>query len=337
MILPIALKERSYDVVIEPGCLARAGELLHLHRRALIVTDSGVPQAYAEAVAAQCDNPTVVTIPMGERSKNLDTWTLLLQTMLDHRFTRSDCVIAVGGGVVGDLAGFAASAYMRGVDFYNIPTTVLSQVDSSIGGKTGVDFSGVKNIVGAFYQPKRVLIDAQTLATLAPRQIRNGLAEAIKMAACFDKDLFSRLELSGPAAPTAVVIEGALAIKKQVVEQDERERGLRKALNFGHTLGHGIESLGLDLYHGECVSLGMLPMSSDAVRPRLRAVLQAFGLPVTCSFDVNAAYEAIVHDKKSDASGVDVVMVEQLGSFQIRHVPTRSLLEKLEQIREDAI
>ena len=238
---------------------------------------------------------------------------------------------------MGDLAGFAASAYMRGVDFYNIPTTVLSQVDSSIGGKTGVDFSGVKNIVGAFYQPKRVLIDPQTLATLTPRQIRNGLAEAIKMAACFDKDLFSRLELSGPAVPTAVVIEGALAIKKQVVEQDERERGLRKALNFGHTLGHGIESLGLDLYHGECVSLGMLPMCSDAVRPRLRTVLQAFGLPVTCSFDVNAAYEAIVHDKKSDASGVDVVMVEQLGSFQIRHVPTRSLLEKLEQIREDAI
>ena len=154
MKLHMNLGENSYDIVIEHGVLSRAAEHLNLNRRVCVVTDSGVPARYAETVAAQCRESLVVTFPQGEASKNLDTFSKVLADMLDAGFTRSDCVVAVGGGVVGDLAGFAASAYMRGIDFYNIPTTLLSQIDSSIGGKVAVDFHGYKNIVGAFHQPK---------------------------------------------------------------------------------------------------------------------------------------------------------------------------------------
>ena len=190
MILPIRLGERSYDVVIERGAISRAGELLNLNRRVLILTDSGVPRQYAETVAGAAKAPTVLTVPAGEGSKSMEGLSGVLSAMFRAGMTRGDCVVAVGGGVCGDLAGFAASVYMRGVDFYNVPTTLLAQVDSSIGGKTAINFEGVKNIVGAFWQPKRVLIDPDTLATLDRRQTVAGLCEAIKMAFTSDADLF---------------------------------------------------------------------------------------------------------------------------------------------------
>jgi 3-dehydroquinate synthase len=157
------LGEDSYDIVVERGVLADASKYLNLNRRVLVVTDSGVPAEYAKIVADQCKQSVICTVEEGEGSKSIDGFEKLLQTMLDNGFSRKDCVVAVGGGVVGDLSGFAASAYMRGIDFYNIPTTLLSQIDSSIGGKTAINFGGVKNIVGAFYQPKKVLIDPELL------------------------------------------------------------------------------------------------------------------------------------------------------------------------------
>ena len=188
------LNENSYDIVVERGLLKNAGKHLGLNRRVLVVTDSGVPASYAQSVAKQCAKPVICTIETGEGSKSLETFGHLLQTMMDHGFSRKDCVVAIGGGVVGDLSGFAASAYMRGIDFYNIPTTLLSQIDSSIGGKTAINFGGVKNIVGAFYQPKKVLVDPDLLKTLPERQISNGLAEAIKMALTSDEELFDIFE-----------------------------------------------------------------------------------------------------------------------------------------------
>ena len=167
MVIPVKLPLGSYDITIERGVLKKAGQLLNLERKVLIVTDSGVPEEYSKAVAAQCKTPYIATVPEGEESKSLEIFEKLCAAMLEHGFTRSDCVVAVGGGVCGDLAGFAAASYMRGIDFYNIPTTVLSQVDSSVGGKTAVYFGGVKNIIGAFYQPKAVLIDPETLKTLS--------------------------------------------------------------------------------------------------------------------------------------------------------------------------
>ena len=242
MTIHMNLGENSYDILVERGILERAGTHLELKRRVLVVTDSGVPASYAKSLADQSDKAVICTVEAGEASKSMESFGRLLQTMLDHGFSRKDCVVAVGGGVVGDLAGFAASAYMRGIDFYNIPTTLLSQIDSSIGGKTAINFGGVKNVVGAFYQPKKVLIDPDLLKTLPQRQISNGLAEAVKMALTSDKELFEIFETKDIDENIDQIIIRSLNIKKNVVEKDERESGLRRILNFGHTVGHGIES-----------------------------------------------------------------------------------------------
>ena len=313
------LKEHSYDILIERGALKCAGEHLHLDRRVLVVTDSGVPAEYAKALARQCREPVICTVEAGESSKSLETFGRLLQTMLDHGFSRKDCVAAVGGGVVGDLSGFAASAYMRGIDFYNIPTTLLSQIDSSIGGKTAVNFGGVKNIVGAFYQPKKVLIDPELLQTLPQRQISNGLAEAVKMAMTSDRVLFELFENEDVASHIDEIIVRSLNIKKSVVEQDEKEAGLRKILNFGHTIGHGIESSGnmTELYHGECVARGLIPMCAEAIRPRVIAVLKKCGLYNLIEFDWDRITEAAFHDKKADGDFVMVTTVPEIGRFAL--------------------
>ncbi len=323
MIIPVELNTNSYPILLERGVLARAGEHLDLDRRVLIVTDDGVPAQYAQTVAAGCKTPVIVTVPAGEDSKNFARLEQLCRVMLQHHFTRTDCVVAVGGGVVGDLAGFAAASFLRGIDFYNIPTTVLSQVDSSIGGKVAINMDAIKNCVGAFYQPKAVLIDPEVLSTLPPRQIANGLAEAVKMAITFDEQLFTLFETADPIDKIDTVIERSLRIKARVVKEDEKEKGLRRVLNFGHTIGHGIESAaGLhDLYHGECVALGMLPMCGEELRPRVRAVLQKLQLPVCCEVDLDAVWAALSHDKKLDGDTITVIFSDTPGQFEMHALP----------------
>ena len=330
MIIPVNLGTDSYDIVLERGCIRRAGELLRLDRKVLVVTDDGVPEAYAKTVADQCGEARIETLPQGEENKNFAGFERLLRAMLDFGMTRKDCVAAVGGGVIGDMAGFAAACYMRGIDFYNIPTTVLSQVDSSIGGKTAIDLDGIKNIVGAFYQPKRVLIDPEVLETLPDRQVANGMAEAVKMAVCFDAEGFALAEGYRIGDRPDRLIENALRIKKRVVEEDVKEQGLRRALNFGHTLGHGIERLHAEngLYHGECVALGMLPMCSDAVRPRLKTVLEKLGLPTMCGADPGRVMAAVIHDKKADHGKIMAVVCEEAGSCRIMPMTPEELRER---------
>lgn len=316
MQIRVQLNENSYDVVIKSGVLKQAGNELDLKRKVLIVTDGGVPAAYAATVASFCDTAVTVTVDEGEGSKSIKVWEKLLGKMLEEQFTRSDAVVAVGGGVVGDLAGFAASAYMRGIDFYNIPTTLLSQVDSSVGGKTAVNFGGVKNIIGAFYQPKKVLIDPAVLQTLDPRQKAAGMAEVIKMALCFDEELFAFIDNAAPYEDIESVIAKSIAIKAAVVEKDEKEAGLRRVLNFGHTIGHGIEAQG-GLYHGECVALGMLPMCAPAVRERLEKVLEKYHLPLSCEADRAAVARAAVHDKKRAGESIHLVQVNRIGTYEL--------------------
>ena len=322
MILNLDLPMGGYPIYMERGIIERTGEFLSLNRKVLIVTDSGVPADYAARVAAQCKEAHVATVPEGEGSKSLSTLEALLSVMLQNNFARTDCVVAVGGGVVGDLAGFVASVFMRGIDFYNIPTTVLSQVDSSIGGKVAVNFGGVKNIVGAFYQPKAVLIDPDVLSTLPKRQIANGLSEALKMAMTSDAELFEIFERGEALKNIDTVIERSLRIKKSVVEQDEKENGLRRILNFGHTLGHGIEAASKgELYHGECVALGMIPMCAPDVRERLIAVLQALELPTQMTGDLEPVLNFTNHDKKCEGSAINAVFVDKIGSYRIEKMP----------------
>ena len=320
MIINMDLKENSYDIVVERGALEQAGKHLDLQRRVLIVTDTGVPKIYAETVAKWCKEPVIYTVETGEGSKSLEVFGSLLKKMLDNGFSRKDCVVAVGGGVVGDLSGFVASAYMRGVDFYNIPTTLLSQIDSSIGGKTAINFGNVKNIVGAFYQPKKVLVDSDVLKTLPKRQISNGLAEAVKMALTSDRELFDIFENKDIDANIDEIIVRSLNIKKSVVEQDEKEAGLRKILNFGHTIGHGIESSEnmFGLYHGECVALGLIPMCGKDIRPRVIEILKKCNLYNLIEFDWAKITEAAFHDKKADGEFVTVTTVNKVGSFELK-------------------
>ncbi|MCQ2511890.1 MAG: 3-dehydroquinate synthase [Lachnospiraceae bacterium] len=319
----------SYDIIVERGVLEKAKEHLNLDRRVLIVTDSGVPDSYAKALESQCKECVVFTVKAGETSKSLEMFGQVLQTLLEHGFSRKDCVVAVGGGVVGDLSGFAASAYMRGIDFYNIPTTLLSQIDSSIGGKTAINLCGVKNVAGAFYQPKKVLIDPELLKTLPERQMANGLAEAIKMALTSDKELFELFEKENIESHLDEIIIRSLNIKKSVVEQDEKETGLRRILNFGHTVGHGIESSEemTGLFHGECVALGMLPMCKEDVRERVINVLKKCNLYRELEYDWNKIAEAAFHDKKTEGDVVTIVLVNEVGSYEMKKVTCQEVIE----------
>lgn len=317
MIIPVKTESTTYNIYLKRGGLKEADKYLNLDRNVLIVTDDGVPPEYAKTVSELCRESITVVFKQGEKSKNFDVYRQILEALVKGDFTRTDCVIAVGGGVVGDMAGFAAATFMRGIDFYNIPTTVLSQVDSSVGGKTAIDFEGYKNIVGAFYQPKAVIIDPDTLKTLPQRQISNGLAESVKMALTHDPYLFEMFENGDFSNNIDTVIERSIKIKISVVENDEKEAGLRKVLNFGHTVGHAIESNTPSLYHGECVALGMLPMCGENVRVRLIKVLKKLNLPTDIKTDVESIIKTMRHDKKMSGDKISVVRVENIGDFNI--------------------
>ena len=330
-VIPVSFGDRSYDIHIKRGSLDRAAEIFGIKDRyAFIITDDGVPGEYAKAVAGGFDRSYIYTIPSGEESKSLSVFGEITAKMLELGFGRGDIILAVGGGVVGDLSGFVAASYMRGIDFYNIPTTLLSMVDSSIGGKTAVNHGGAKNIIGAFYQPKGVLIDVDTLKTLPERHKANGLAEAIKMAATFDKELFSLLE-DAIALEDALedVIIRSIRIKREVVEADEREGGIRKILNFGHTFGHAVEAATNmeKLYHGECVAIGMMAVSEGETQKRLERVLKKYNLPTKYMGDADEALKLIKSDKKRTGEFIDAIFAPEIGKAEIRRVSTEDFGE----------
>ena len=341
MIIPVRLGQASYDIEVSRGAISRAAEkIMKKDRKVCVVTDSGVPKEYSDKLLASLGDGAILHVfPAGEESKNFDTLLGVLRTMLDAGFSRSDCVVALGGGVVGDLAGFAAATYMRGIDFYNIPTTLLSQVDSSVGGKTAVDLDGYKNMIGAFHQPRAVFIDPDLLATLPDRHISAGLCEALKMGATSDPVLFSLFEndnvLSSPDLIDEIIIR-AVTAKRDVVEVDEREGGLRKVLNFGHTLGHAIEtSSGLSLLHGECVALGMIPMcESTELKERLKKAIKNISLDTDAAkhiSDKDALLEALKHDKKSASGGkISAVLLRDIGNFEFTSLTPEEIIERLD-------
>ena len=325
----INLEKDSYDILLGCSLLSRAREYLDLGRKVLVVTDSGVPAEYAQEIASQCKEPFIYTIEQGEANKNFANFKAILEFMAQNQFTRTDCVVAVGGGVCGDLAGFVAASYMRGVDFYNVPTTLLSQVDSSIGGKVAIDLDGYKNTVGAFYQPKMVIIDPETLLTLDIRQIRSGFAEALKMATTSDKELFELFESGEYLNDIEDVILRSLLIKKGIVERDVNEKGERKILNFGHTIGHAIEST-TSLIHGEAVALGMLFVCSDEIRARLLPIIEDMGLPTETEIDTEKLYQFILRDKKADGNNITVTLVNEIGKAELHKLPIENIKDLID-------
>jgi len=307
----------GYDIFIGKGLLNKVDKIFDLNRKVAVITDSGVPKEYAEHVMKKCKEPTLIVLEQGEQSKNTDTLKMLWEKLLENHFSRHDCIVSVGGGMVSDIVGFCASTYMRGIDFYNIPTTLLAMVDASVGGKTAIDFDGVKNAVGSFYQPSGVLMDTDVLKTLDERQMACGMAEVIKVAFAFDKEFVYELEKGDLAIED--IIEKAVLIKKCVVECDEKEDSLRMLLNFGHTLGHGIEATDnfAKYSHGEAVALGMLPMTNQEVRSRLEKLLEKYHLPTKGEYDVEEVLSTSLHDKKAKDGFVFAIVCEEIGKAQV--------------------
>ncbi len=343
----VELGPLSHSVHVGAGLLDRLGELAHEARlrpgRTLLVTDSNVGPLYAERAIASLSHAgfkaAKIEIAAGEASKSLATLSNIYDRMVEAELDRQSPVFALGGGVVGDLAGFAAASYMRGVPLVQVPTTVVAAVDSSLGGKTGVNHPRAKNLIGAFYQPRMIVADVSTLKTLGEREFREGLAEVIKYGAIMDAPMIGELErglgaiLSREPDAMESMVERSLRHKASVVERDEHEGGLRKILNFGHTVGHAIEaSAGYGSYlHGEAVAVGMVAAARlsrayaglDATEAaRLEGLIRAAGLPVAMPSGWHAGdfERALRLDKKRADEGIEFVLIDRLG-----HAFTRKL------------
>jgi len=349
-LVEVPLGNRSYVIKIGGGLLSRLGvecARLKLGQRCAVITDTNVGKKYARAalksLAASGFDPVLLTVPAGEKSKRMAMVEQCYDRLAAHRLERKSFLVALGGGVVGDLAGFVAATYLRGIPFVQAPTTLLAQVDSSVGGKTGVNLQAGKNLVGAFYQPRLVLCDLDTFQTLPKREFVSGLAEVIKYGIIYDAVLFAQLERNLPrllqrdAALLASVVARCCEIKAEVVGQDETESGLRAILNFGHTIGHAIEnSSGYGKFlHGEAIAIGqvaaaklsreILGLPSGDVA-RIEKVFAQAGLPV--AFKANPArrkklFAAMQLDKKVSGGEVKFVLAERLGRVKFGcQVPT---------------
>ncbi len=326
---------RSYDVLIEKGLLEKAGDLITktiTARHVCVVTDDNVDKFYGErfldTLKKSGFSAEKFVFPHGETSKCHATLLKLYDFLADHAFTRSDCIIALGGGVVGDTAGFAAATYMRGIGFVQVPTTVLAQVDSSVGGKTAVDIAGGKNLVGAFYQPQLVICDTDTLNTLTPEFFSDGMAEVIKHGMIKSAELFDILSQGDIKANIVDIIRRNVEIKARVVENDEREKGERMLLNFGHTLGHAIEKYYNynGITHGRAVAVGMSTFTHIAARrglcaqnlpEKLDALLTKCGLPTTDAAPMDELYNFSLGDKKHLSSGMNIVLCSDTGKSSV--------------------
>lgn len=329
---------KPYDIFIERGLLKRCGELargLTSATKAVIVTDTNVAPHYSQSVCnALTEQGFAVQIHIfkaGEESKHLGTIAEIYKTLADFRMTRKDVIIALGGGVCGDMAGFAAATYLRGIDFIQIPTSLLAQVDSSVGGKTGVDLPQGKNLVGAFHQPLAVLIDPDTLSTLPERFITDGMGEVIKYGCIKDAALFENLQTQNALSHIEDVIETCVSIKRDVVSRDEREAGERMLLNFGHTLGHAIEKLyGFSgISHGMAVAVGMVLMARAGEKQgitqpntaeKIAALCKQYGLPTTDPHGFAEMAEAAKGDKKTASGIINLVLLKQIGDSFTRPV-----------------
>lgn len=349
--LTVGLGARSYDIQIGEGLLTGAAIQVAPTRRALVVSDEHVAPLYAgplmAALGRQGIEAGLHVVPAGEESKSLGQLEGVYRALVDCGVTRSDLVVALGGGVVGDLAGYAAATYLRGVRYQQIPTTLLAQVDSAVGGKTAIDLPSGKNLVGAFHQPSLVLIDLNTLRTLDDRTFVGGMGEVIKYGLAFDAGI---IDLIGDCRKTAErnmeeIVVRCLDIKRRVVQNDERDVGERMLLNFGHTIGHAIESAEHyeGLSHGEAVAAGMhlmarlgesIGLTQPGTAQRVRQILGAWGLPTTCDRALwDDMRRAFTRDKKHIGGALKVVMLKRLGEAFLYDVEVQALEEVREWLR----
>ena len=343
---------RSYDVLIGSGLLKEAGRLLLTVQKkctAVLVADSNVDRLYGDTVAASLTEAGYAverfSFPAGEGSKNIATLSALLEFMGEKRITRTDCIAALGGGVTGDLAGFAAAVYLRGIRYVQLPTTLLSAVDSSVGGKTAIDLISGKNLAGAFYQPSLVICDTNALSTLPEEVFRDGLAECVKYGIIWDAELFQRLKEPLNNETLEEIIARCVAIKGEVVREDEFEMGLRRLLNFGHTAGHAVEKCsGFMIPHGHAVAIGMAVIARAAYRrglcpmeclDEIVSMLEHQKLPTRSPYPADALCEAALADKKRRGESIALIVPREIGRCEVLEVPVSELLSFFNHGMED--
>ncbi len=350
-VLTVKLADHSYDILIGSGILSTLGDCCvkaGLASRSAVITNPTVNALYGETVrrslVAAGYTVSIIEIPDGEVYKNSETLSGVYDALIEAGIDRSSFVVALGGGVVGDLAGYAAATYLRGVPFVQVPTTLLAQVDSSVGGKTAIDHPRGKNLIGAFYQPRLVLIDVKTLTTLPLREYRAGLAEVVKYGVALDRPFFEYLEnhVNDIVAMELGCLETAIyrccQIKAEIVEQDEKETGLRAVLNYGHTLGHAFEMLAgfSNLVHGEAVTIGMVLAArisqtmghcSEAEIIAIKSLLERFGLPCEPPIvERQKLLKAVMTDKKVSGGSITFICNRGIGNFAMEKLSPEELL-----------
>lgn len=354
MKLTVTLPHHSYDIIIESGSLEKIGRWvggLWERQKILIISDENVAREYLEEVESHLrDNGFTITsyiIEPGEKSKSLERAGKIYDFLSKQGLTRSDGIIALGGGVVGDLAGFVASTYMRGIHFLQVPTSLLAQVDSSVGGKTALNTESAKNLIGSFAQPDGVLIDPDTLKTLEKSRIQEGIAEIIKTAALGDKTLWNLLEDIKDEKELLDHIEEIILaccrVKRDIVQEDELDHGIRLHLNFGHTIGHALEKISGfgSLSHGEGVAIGMNQITKISEEKgltkqgtwlELKQMIEKFGLPLfPAKWPIEKIYQAISHDKKTRGEMLKLVILEEIGKAKIHSISREEIIEYLKR------
>jgi 3-dehydroquinate synthase len=334
----------KYDILVENGLLLKIGELTRSVSKAVkaaVITDANVSALYSKAVLQSLEaagfETCLFVFPAGESSKNHNSLLQIYSFLAESDITRSDIIIALGGGVTGDMAGFAAATFLRGIDFIQVPTSLLAQTDSSIGGKTGIDLMHGKNLVGAFYQPSLVICDPTVLTTLPSRIFNDGMAEVVKHGCIKDINLFEKINSAEKIDDILFdMICRSIEIKRDVVENDEKEKGERMLLNFGHTMGHAIEKVCnfSTFTHGEAVSMGMVlaaqagelnGITQKGTAEQIKALLQKLGLPVECSINIKELAEAAINDKKRSGGIINLVMLRRLGAAFTLKLPVTEL------------
>ena len=334
---------KSYEVIIGNNLLSHIGQylqpILKKNCKVAIISDSNVFPLYGNLVIKGLEQGgfTVVsyTFLAGEASKNAATYLEILNFLAENHLTRSDAVLALGGGVTGDMTGFAAATYLRGVSYIQIPTTLLAMVDSSVGGKTAIDLPAGKNLVGAFYQPRLVICDLNTLDTLPASVFSDGCAEVIKYGVLYDPELFSHLEQNGLDFDRELVISRCVELKRNVVAEDEFDTGARQLLNLGHTIGHGVEAQSnFTISHGQAVAIGMAIIANAACKEiysKLVAVLQKFNLPTTTEFTAKQLFTSALSDKKRFGGTVNLIVPKAIGACYILPTPVEALESFIEE------
>lgn len=320
MELSVNLTEQKSRIIIERDAMLHLADYIDVNCKVMIITDDGVPERYQKQVLVQCPQGYLHVCRHGEGAKSFPVYQQICEKLLQLNFSRKDRILALGGGVIGDLSGFVAATFKRGMKFASIPTTTLSQIDSSIGGKVAVNLGEVKNVIGTFYHPEVVLIDLNTLRTLPKRHYYNGLVEAVKAGMIADPEIFRLFEEEEINQALEEIIIRSLIVKKHVVEEDEKEQNLRKILNFGHTIGHAIESIYHlhDYYHGECVAMGMMKILEDEqLKERLKSILKKMEIPLDVPYEIQEVIDFIKKDKKASGDQITIVQVREIGKAEL--------------------